>query len=75
MAAQHRLPVFEKFIEDLRSAWDELTDTEARRKRGAELLERLVRETKACAKQQRAGRPPKVLRTFLTHSAPFKSFN
>lgn len=43
MMTPNRLPVFEKFIQDVRSAWTELADTEARMKRTAELLERLVR--------------------------------
>jgi predicted metal-dependent enzyme (double-stranded beta helix superfamily) len=38
------LPVFEKFIQELRAAWAELPDTEARMKRGQTLLERLVRD-------------------------------
>jgi predicted metal-dependent enzyme (double-stranded beta helix superfamily) len=37
------IPVFEKFIEDLRMAWKELTDTEARMKKGQTLLEELVK--------------------------------
>jgi predicted metal-dependent enzyme (double-stranded beta helix superfamily) len=39
-----RLPVFEKFIRDLRIAWAELPDAESRMTRGAELLEGLVRD-------------------------------
>lgn len=39
-----RLPVFEKFIQELRAAWAELPDTEARMKRGQTLLERLVKD-------------------------------
>jgi predicted metal-dependent enzyme (double-stranded beta helix superfamily) len=35
---------FEKFIEDLRAAWKELPDTEARMKRGQKLLEGLVKD-------------------------------
>ena len=38
------LPVFEKFIQELRAAWAELPDTEARMKRGQTLLERLIRD-------------------------------
>ena len=38
------LPVFEKFIQELRAAWAELPDTEARMKRGQTLLERLVKD-------------------------------
>lgn len=36
------LPVFEKFIQDLRAAWAESPDVEARMKKGAQLLEGLV---------------------------------
>jgi len=39
-----RLPVFEKFIQELRAAWAELPDTEARMKRGQTLLESLVKD-------------------------------
>ena len=39
-----RLPVFEKFIQDLRAAWAELPDMEARMKRGQTLLESLVKD-------------------------------
>jgi len=39
-----RLPVFEKFIQELRAAWAELPDTEARMKRGQTLLENLVQD-------------------------------
>lgn len=39
-----RLPVFEKFIQELRVAWTELRDTESRMKRAAELLEALVKD-------------------------------
>lgn len=38
------IPVFEKFIEDLRAAWKELPDTESRMKRGQKLLEELVKD-------------------------------
>ena len=38
------IPAFEKFIEDLRAAWKELPDTEARMKRGQKLLEELVKD-------------------------------
>ena len=44
MVSAQRLPVFEKFIRDLRLAWVELPDTEARMKRGRELLEELVKD-------------------------------
>jgi len=37
------LPVFEKFIQDVRAAWSELPDTEKRMKRVKVLLERLVK--------------------------------
>ena len=39
-----RLPVFEKFIQELRAAWAELPDTEAGMKRGQTLLESLVKD-------------------------------
>ena len=39
-----RLPAFEKFIQELRAAWAELPDTEARMKRGQTLLESLVKD-------------------------------
>lgn len=42
--AGHRLPAFEKFIQDLRAAWQELPDTEARMKKGRELLQELVND-------------------------------
>jgi predicted metal-dependent enzyme (double-stranded beta helix superfamily) len=38
------IPVFERFIEDLRAAWKELPDTEARMKKGQQLLEALVKD-------------------------------
>ena len=44
MTAAQRLPVFEKFIQDLRAAWVECPDVEARMKKGAELLEGLVND-------------------------------
>ena len=37
-----RLPVFENFIQDLRAAWAELPNMEARMKKGQKLLEGLV---------------------------------
>jgi predicted metal-dependent enzyme (double-stranded beta helix superfamily) len=43
MTATPRLPVFEKFIQELRAAWAELPDVESRMKRGAKLLEGLVK--------------------------------
>jgi predicted metal-dependent enzyme (double-stranded beta helix superfamily) len=42
MTTTKRLPVFEKFIQDLRAAWAELPDMEARMKKGQKLLEGLV---------------------------------
>jgi predicted metal-dependent enzyme (double-stranded beta helix superfamily) len=42
MTATKRLPVFEKFIQDLRAAWADLPDMEARMKKGQRLLEGLV---------------------------------
>jgi predicted metal-dependent enzyme (double-stranded beta helix superfamily) len=42
MTASKRLPVFEKFIQDLRAAWVQLPDMEARMKKGQRLLEGLV---------------------------------
>ena len=39
-----RLAVFEDFIRDLRAAWAELPDTEARMKKGTDLLKALVRD-------------------------------
>ena len=44
MTAAKRLPVFEKFIQDLRAAWAELPDMEARMKKGQNLLEALVQD-------------------------------
>ena len=38
------IAVFEKFIADLRAAWKELPDTEARMKKGQKLLEELVKD-------------------------------
>jgi predicted metal-dependent enzyme (double-stranded beta helix superfamily) len=40
-----RLPVFEKFIHDLRATWAELPDMEARMRKGQRLLEELVRDS------------------------------
>jgi predicted metal-dependent enzyme (double-stranded beta helix superfamily) len=42
MTTTKRLPVFEKFIQDLRATWAELPDMEARMKKGRKLLEGLV---------------------------------
>jgi predicted metal-dependent enzyme (double-stranded beta helix superfamily) len=39
-----RLPAFEKFIQDLRAAWKELPDVEARMKKGRDLLQELVND-------------------------------
>ncbi len=44
MNTTKRLPVFEKFIQDVRAAWAELQDTEARMKRVKVLLEGLVKD-------------------------------
>ena len=44
MADTKRLPVFEKFIQDLRAAWVEFPDTEKRMKRVKILLEGLVND-------------------------------
>ena len=38
------IPAFEKFIQDLRAAWKALPDTEARMKKGRQLLEELVKD-------------------------------
>ena len=35
------IPAFEQFIEDLRAAWKALPDTEARMRKGRDLLEAL----------------------------------
>jgi predicted metal-dependent enzyme (double-stranded beta helix superfamily) len=45
MTLARRLPIFDKFIEDLRAAWAELPDMEARMKQGQKLLEELVKDT------------------------------
>ena len=44
MTMKQTLPVFEKFIQDLRTAWAELPDMEARMKKGAQLLQGLVND-------------------------------
>ena len=44
MTTTKRLPAFEKFIQDVRAAWAELHDTEARMKRVKVLLEGLVKD-------------------------------
>jgi len=44
MTTQKRLPVFEKFIQDLRAAWRKFPDLEARMKKTAELLQGLVKD-------------------------------
>jgi len=44
MTNSKRLPAFEKFIQDLRAAWTELPDIEARMKKGQKLLEELVKD-------------------------------
>ena len=45
MAAVQRLPIFEKFIQDLRLTWAEIPDAEARMKKGQKLLEVLVKDS------------------------------
>jgi predicted metal-dependent enzyme (double-stranded beta helix superfamily) len=44
MTTSQRLPAFERFILELRSAWSELPDTEARMRKGTRLLEELVKD-------------------------------
>ena len=44
MATSKRLPAFENFIQQLRAAWSELPDMQARMKKGASLLEELVKD-------------------------------
>jgi predicted metal-dependent enzyme (double-stranded beta helix superfamily) len=44
MTTIKKLPAFEKFIQDVRAAWAELHDTEARMKRVKVLLEGLVKD-------------------------------
>lgn len=44
MSTTKRLPVFEKFIQDVRAAWGKLGDTEQRMKRVKVLLEGLVND-------------------------------
>lgn len=44
MSDTKQLPVFERFIQDLRAAWSELPDMEARMKKGQQLLEALVKD-------------------------------
>jgi len=44
MSNAKRLPAFEKFIQELRTAWKELPDTEARMRKGRDLLEALVND-------------------------------
>lgn len=44
MANTKQQPAFEKFIHDLRAAWAELPDMEARMKKGQKLLEELVKD-------------------------------
>src|SRR5919106_5752196 len=52
MTTSKRLPAFEKFIQQLRAAWSELPDMQARMKKGTSLLEELVKDpsVKAAAK-------------------------
>jgi predicted metal-dependent enzyme (double-stranded beta helix superfamily) len=44
MSNAKTIPAFEKFIQDLRAAWAELPDMEARMKKGQKLLEELVKD-------------------------------
>ena len=44
MTTPAKLPVFDRFIQELRAVWAELPDTESRMKRGTELLETLVKD-------------------------------
>ncbi|MGH7926840.1 MAG: hypothetical protein ACREQV_03490, partial [Candidatus Binatia bacterium] len=44
MTMKTTLPVFDKFISDLRTVWAELPDVETRMKQGAKLLEGLVND-------------------------------
>jgi predicted metal-dependent enzyme (double-stranded beta helix superfamily)/mannose-6-phosphate isomerase-like protein (cupin superfamily) len=44
LSAPNRLPVFEKFIQELRAVWAAVPDTESRMRRGAKLLEDLVKD-------------------------------
>jgi predicted metal-dependent enzyme (double-stranded beta helix superfamily) len=44
MSVTKRLPIFDKFIQELRAAWVELPDTESRMKKGQKLLEELVND-------------------------------
>ena len=44
MTQTRRLPVFEKFIQDLRAAWAEFADADARMKKGQKLLEALIQD-------------------------------
>jgi predicted metal-dependent enzyme (double-stranded beta helix superfamily) len=48
MSDTKQLPVFEKFIQDLRAAWAEVPDMEARMKKGQQLLEALVKDEGLC---------------------------
>lgn len=43
MTTSQRLPAFEKFIQELRTTWSELPDTEARMRKSTILLEELVK--------------------------------
>jgi predicted metal-dependent enzyme (double-stranded beta helix superfamily) len=44
MTNSQRLPAFQKFIQELRAAWSELPDMQARMEKGASLLEELVKD-------------------------------
>lgn len=43
MTTSQRLPAFQKFIQELRSTWAELPDTEPRMRKSAKLLEELIK--------------------------------
>jgi predicted metal-dependent enzyme (double-stranded beta helix superfamily) len=44
MSANNRLPVFETYIQELRSAWRDLPEVESRMKKGRDLLAALVKD-------------------------------
>jgi len=44
MTTSQQLPAFQKFIQELRAAWSELPEMQARMKKGASLLEELVKD-------------------------------
>src|SRR5262249_48604862 len=45
MSTNKRLPAFDRFIQDLRAAWGEVPDMEARMKKGQKLLEALLQDS------------------------------